>query len=34
MEEPVLNWQAINNNPKLNLLDEFYKNPTRWAYTF
>lgn len=32
--EPVVNWQAIKQNPKLNLLEAFYKDPTRWAYTF
>jgi tRNA A37 threonylcarbamoyladenosine biosynthesis protein TsaE len=24
VREPVVNWQAINGNPELNLLDAFY----------
>lgn len=34
VREPVNNWQAIGDNPKLNLLDAFYTNPHRWGYTF
>lgn len=34
VREPVNNWQAINGNPELNLLDSFYQNPHRWGYTF
>lgn len=30
--EPHDRWQSINNSD--NLLDLFYKNPNRWAYTF
>ncbi|KAL4445259.1 hypothetical protein ABPG74_022072 [Tetrahymena malaccensis] len=34
VREPVNNWQAIDGNPQLNLLDAFYQNPHRWGYTF
>ena len=30
--EPVYRWQTINGNH--NLLDQFYQDPQRWAYTF
>lgn len=29
--EPVHQWQDTNNH---NLLDQYYQNPHRWAYTF
>lgn len=29
--EPVAEWQKIS---EFNLLDEYYKDPHRWAYTF
>ena len=28
-EEPVKEWQAINGNKELNLLNTFYQNPER-----
>lgn len=31
MPEPVADWQNIS---KFNLLDQYYKEPHRWAYTF
>lgn len=31
MPEPVADWQNIS---KFNLLDQYYKDPHRWAYTF
>ena len=34
VEEPVQLWQTICNENKENILDLFYKNNTRWAYTF
>jgi deoxyadenosine/deoxycytidine kinase len=30
--EPVAEWQSISN--KHNLLQQYYDNPTRWAFTF
>ena len=34
LKEPVAEWQSINGNPRLNLLELFYNDPKRWAYTF
>ncbi|KRX10429.1 P-loop containing nucleoside triphosphate hydrolase [Pseudocohnilembus persalinus] len=34
IKEPVNQWQAIGGNKDLNLLDAFYKDPKRMAYTF
>ncbi|KAM3127022.1 hypothetical protein pb186bvf_020866 [Paramecium bursaria] len=31
--EPVNEWQSIGGDPQLNLLAQFYSDPTRWAYT-
>ncbi|CAD8118891.1 unnamed protein product [Paramecium sonneborni] len=33
LPEPVKEWQQINGNPKHNILESFYKDPNRWAYT-
>lgn len=30
--EPVAEWQKISD--KFNLLEEYYKKPDRWAFTF
>ena len=30
--EPVAEWQKVSQ--KYNLLDEYYKDPNRWAFTF
>jgi len=34
VQEPVLEWQAISGNPEHNILDNFYKDPNRWSYSF
>jgi len=34
VQEPVLEWQAINGNPEYNILDKFYKDGARWSYSF
>lgn len=34
IQEPVNQWQSVGGNPDVNLLDLFYKDPKRWAYTF
>lgn len=34
IKEPVCQWQQIGGNPNLNLLEYFYSDPKRWAYTF
>lgn len=33
LDEPLTEWQSLNGDPRLNLLKEFYTNPTRWAFT-
>ncbi|KAK3287162.1 hypothetical protein CYMTET_5315 [Cymbomonas tetramitiformis] len=33
-EEPVAQWQAVGGNPKHNMLNAFYSDSTRHAYTF
>ena len=34
IEEPVKLWQSIQNKSNENILDLFYKDSYRWAYTF
>ena len=34
VEEPVNLWQSIQNQSSENILDLFYKDNNRWAYTF
>jgi len=35
VEEPVARWQSVNDGEGgPNLLDKFYRDPTRWAFTF
>lgn len=34
VQEPVLEWQAIDGNPEHNLLDKFYQDSSRWGYSF
>jgi len=34
VQEPVQQWQAIAGNPEHNILDQFYKDTKRWAYSF
>ena len=37
MPEPVAEWQNIYTNDgdkKLNLLEKYYEDPHRWAFTF
>ena len=32
--EPVTKWQNVDGAGKFNMLDAFYKDPQRYAYTF
>jgi deoxyadenosine/deoxycytidine kinase len=34
LQEPVDSWTATRNSNGKNLLQEFYEDPKRWAYTF
>jgi len=34
VQEPVLEWQAIDGNPEHNILDKFYQDSSRWGYSF
>ena len=34
LDEPVDEWKAVNNDPSLNVLQTFYEDPKRWAYSF
>jgi deoxycitidine kinase/deoxyguanosine kinase len=34
LREPLEAWQAINNNPELNILEKYYTDINRWAFTF
>ena len=35
IEEPLIKWQNIEQDGiNYNILDMYYKDPKRWAYTF
>ena len=34
LDEPVEDWKNINQNQDLNILQTFYEDPCRWAYSF
>lgn len=34
LDEPVEEWKSINSDPSLNILQTFYEDPKRWAYSF
>mmetsp|Transcript_87836 Transcript_87836/g.175719 ORF Transcript_87836/g.175719 Transcript_87836/m.175719 type:complete len:280 (-) Transcript_87836:284-1123(-) len=34
VEEPVAKWQNVADDSGCNLLDKFYRDPKRWAFTF
>jgi len=34
VEEPVAKWQSVGDGDGTNLLDKFYRDPKRWAFTF
>lgn len=34
LQEPLDNWQCINGNSELNLLEKYYNEPHRWGFTF
>ncbi|KAM3136692.1 hypothetical protein pb186bvf_011137 [Paramecium bursaria] len=32
--EPLEQWQSINGDPNLNILEKYYQDPQRWAFSF
>ena len=34
VEEPLMQWQSLGPDGKINLLEKFYDEPKRWAFTF
>lgn len=34
LQEPVKQWSKIKNENNIGILEEFYKNPKKWAFSF
>lgn len=34
LDEPLSEWQHVGENKDINLLEMYYKSPTRWGFTF
>ena len=34
LQEPVDQWDKIKNENGISILEEFYKNPKKWAFSF